>query len=185
MQRWSNPVGSLFRHALSSALPWRSGRDRSTCVVRADFSFRVSRGRRRSPACRRRVTAWANRWPERFKRAGQSIDYQPAVRLHALPAQGVPVENLMPPHEARRPARSRNTIDVAVKRVVAVRDYGEVLMARLDVGRASGTGGTLKCHLVVVDFIVARLVYRAAVSPSLVIAALVYQHDPAFARADS
>src|SRR5260370_12318236 len=59
-------------------------------------------------------------------------------------------------------------------------------MARLDVGHASDAGSTLESHLVVVDFIVARLVYRAAVSPSLVIiAALVYQHDPAFARADS
>src|SRR5882724_6686026 len=58
-------------------------------------------------------------------------------------------------------------------------------MARLDVGRASGAGSTLESYLVVVDFIVARLVHRAAVSPSLVIAALVYQHDPAFARADS
>src|SRR5260370_42420568 len=91
----------------------------------------------------------------------------------------------MPPHEARRPARSRNTIDVAVKDVVAVRDYGEVFMARLDVGHASDAGITLESHLVVVDFIVARLVYRAAVSPSLVIiAALVYQHDPALAPAD-
>src|SRR5882724_8359258 len=91
----------------------------------------------------------------------------------------------MPPHEACRPARSRNTVDVAVKDVVAVRDDGEVFKARLDVGRASGAGSTLESYLVVVDFIVARLVHRAAVSPSLVIAALVYQHDPAFARADS
>src|ERR1700730_2717916 len=90
----------------------------------------------------------------------------------------------MPPHEARGPARSRNTIDVAVKDVVAVRDYGEVFMARLDVGRASRAGSTLESQLVVADCIVARLVYRAAVSPSLVIAALVYQHDPAFAWAD-
>src|SRR6476646_5824621 len=91
----------------------------------------------------------------------------------------------MPPHKAHGAARSRNTIDVAVEQVVAVRDDGEVLMARLDVGRASGTGGALKSHVVVVDFIVARLVYLAAVSLNLVIAALVYQHDPAFARADS
>src|SRR5882724_24768 len=84
----------------------------------------------------------------------------------------------MPPHKARGPARSRNTVDVSVKQVVAVRDDGEVLMARLDVGRASGTGGALESHLVVVDFIVARLVYRAAVSPSLVIAALVYHMIP-------
>jgi hypothetical protein len=43
----------------------------------------------------------------------------------------------MPPHKAHGAARSRNTIDVAVKQVVSVRDDGEVLMARLDVGRAS------------------------------------------------
>src|SRR3954452_6022560 len=113
------------------------------------------------------------------------IEDEPSVRLHPLGAKGFPVENLMAPHKARGPARARNTIYVAVKQVISIGDDGKVLMAWLDVRRASGTGGALKSHLVVVDSIVARLVDRAAVSPRLLIAALVYQHNPAFAWADS
>src|ERR1700736_3563508 len=84
------------------------------------------------------------------------MDNQLTVRLDALSAQGVPLESRVSPNKTRRPALSRNAIYVGVEDVVAVGDDGEVLISGFGVGRASGTGGALESHIVVMDFIVAR-----------------------------
>ena len=54
---------------------------------------------------------------------------RPAIELHTFWAQPIPVKNRMPPYKPRGPAHSRDTIYVAAKEVVAVRDDREVRRA--------------------------------------------------------
>src|SRR4029453_9496643 len=87
----------------------------------------------------------------------------------------VPVGKLVPPHKALRFARARDTVGVAIKPVVAIRDDGVILMTGLGVRNAAGTSSALERHFVAVYRVVASLVEWAVVAP-----ALVNQHDPAY-----
>ena len=100
--------------------------------------------------------------------------------FQALSQKPGPVGDVSPPYEARRSAVAGHAIGVALEPVVAISDDRKILIARLGVRGATGTGGTLECHFVCANSIVTRLVFSAVVGPT----ALVDQHDAASSSSD-
>src|SRR5262249_34871284 len=109
-----------------------------------------------------------------FTRWQQSLEEdQLTTVLQALLSEPAPIHHVAPHEQTGRPAHPRNSIYIAVKTVAALRDDREILIPGPDVGNATGADGALESQFVVVNGVVARFVFAAALGPT----ALVDQHD--------
>src|SRR6266851_743480 len=148
MEQRSSPISPWVRHAFRRPLRLfsraRSGSSAGILWWQSGAARKLAAAPEAMQELKRILMLRRASWWTGGPGGRQSVDHQLAVRLHALSAQPMPIEDRMTPHKARRPTRSRNTIDIAVEAVVAVRDDTEVFIAGLGVGDAPGAGGPSK-----------------------------------------